>query len=434
MSNLLRRQFLQTTSAGMLGLMSAPTLFADNKSPNEKVIVGVMGTSRNASGSDGRGTHLAKSFANLPNCEVKTVCDVNSHNVGNAQEGVATKQNRKPEAIADYRRMLDDPEIDAIVIATPDHWHAPAGIAACQAGKHVYVEKPCSHNPHEGELFIEAARKYDRRVQMGTQRRSRPGLQEAVAKLHEGVIGKVLYASCCYYNARGGIGHGKQVAVPDYLNWDLWQGPAPHVAYRDNIAPYNWHWFWDWGTAEMGNNGVHYLDVLRWGLGVDHPQEVSSTGGKFRNEDDQETPDTSISTYHFGDRFITMEQRSWIKTTKFDPATPMRFFGEGGSLEIVSDSGYRAYDPNGKELASGSGPGGETNHLQNFVDSIRGEAELNCEIEEAHKSTQLCHLANISYRVGRRIALDEQTHQIKNDPAAMKLWSREYEKEFEPQV
>jgi len=428
MTEVNRRSFLQGSSAAALGLLSAPAVFADAKSPNEKIRIGVMGTS-------GRGLALTKGFSSLPNCEVAWVCDVDSRNVGRAQDVATANQSLKPQGTDDFRRILDDQSVDALAIATPDHWHAPAGIMACKAGKHVYVEKPCSHNPREGELFVEAARKYDRRVQMGTQRRSRPGIQEGIRQLHDGVIGDVLYARCHYYNARGSIGNGKPASVPDWLNWKLWQGPAPETEYHDNYVHYNWHWFWKWGTAELGNNGVHYLDVLRWGLNVQTPTTVSCTGGHLRHpDDDQETPDTSIATYNFGDKFIVWEQRSWFKKCPVDSPAAMTFFGSKGSLDITGDAGYTARDMNGKELASGKGETDEKIHFQNFLDSIRGDAKLNCEIEEAHRSTQLCHLGNISYRVGRQLTIDPKTHQIKDDAEAMKLWSREYSKEFEPTV
>ncbi|MCA8986721.1 MAG: gfo/Idh/MocA family oxidoreductase, partial [Planctomycetaceae bacterium] len=242
------------------------------------------------------------------------------------------------------------------------------------------------------------------------------------------------YARCAYYNARGGIGQGKKVPAPDWLNWSQWQGPAPHRDYQDNVVHYNWHWFWHWGTGELGNNGVHYLDVLRWGLGVDYPTSVSCQGGSLRHQDDQETPDTTVATYEFGKSMVMWEQRSWFRKTSIDADSPMTFFGTNGSLEITDDKGYRILDPAGKELSTGTGASGEADHLRNFLGAIRGAEKLNCEIEEAYRSTLLCLLANISYRVGRKVTLDPQTHQIQGDPEAMKFWQREYEPGYEIKV
>ncbi|MBB02048.1 MAG: dehydrogenase [Planctomyces sp.] len=427
MSNSSRRQFLAASAAAGLSTLAAPALLRGASSPNETITLGVMGT-------NGRGLSLVRSFAGLKNCEFKYVCDVDERARLKGEKALQDAQPRTPESVTDYRKMLDDADVDAIVIAAPDHWHAVAGIAGCQAGKHVYVEKPCSHNAAEGEMFMKAAADNKRQVQMGTQRRSRPGIREGIARLHEGLIGDVLYARCHYYNARGNIGHGKQVPVPTYLNWDLWQGPAPVEEYRDNLVHYNWHWFWNWGTAELGNNGVHYLDVLRWGMGADYPTRVSCDGAKLRHDDDQQTPDTSLATYHFGDKFVTWEQRSWAKKTKVDPGPAMAFFGTKGSLEIANDSGYRAFDLNGKEIATGEGASGDADHLQNFLDAIRGEAELNCDIQTAHRSTLLCHLGNIAYRVGRPLEIDPTNGHIVDDSDAMALWGREYNPAFAPKV
>lgn len=434
MTTFSRRSFLQTTSATLAVGSLSPAIFAGNSSPNEKVVIGVMGTSMHPNGRDGRGTHLAKAFANLPNCEIAYVCDVDKRNLGNAIEKVGAQQSKKPKGVEDFRRILDDQSVDAVLVTTPDHWHAPAAILACQAGKDVYVEKPCSHNPREGEMLLEVARKHQRKVQVGTQRRSRPGIREGIEKLHQGIIGEVLYARCHYYNGRQGIGTAKKQPVPDWLNWDLWQGPAPRVEYQENYLHYFWHWFWHWGTAELGNNGVHYLDVLRWGLNVDFPDSVTSTGGNLRYQDDQETPDTSVSTFRFGKKMVMFEQRSWSKQSAIDGSFPMTFFGEKGSMAIKKDCGYVVYDLNGKEIDSGTGPSGEKNHLENFLASVRGDEKLNCDIEQGHLSTLLCHLANISYRTGQSVNLEPKTHQVIGNPEATKLWTRDYHEEFRPHV
>jgi predicted dehydrogenase len=408
-----------------------------HKQPSGRVTVGVMGTSRNSIGGDGRGTHLAATLAGLPGVRVAYVCDVDSRNIPKAVEAVSKQLpegGTPPAGVKDFRRILDDRAVDALVIAAPDHWHAPAAILACAAGKHVYVEKPCSHDAAEGELLLAAARKHNRLVQHGTQRRTWPAIREAVGRLHAGDIGRVISATCFSWADRPSIGTGRRAAVPDWLDWSLWQGPAPERPYRDNVVHYNWHWFWHWGTGELGNNGVHVVDVARWGLDVDYPRAVSHTGGKFRNpKDDQETPDTAVAAFQFGDKLLTWEHRSWAGRTPLDPDYDVLFAGEGGFL-AVRGSGYALHDLKGKETARGSGDGGDATHLQNFVDAVRDEARLNAPIEQGVRSTFLCHVGNISYRTGRTLHLDPQTHAVVDDPDAIKLWGREYREGFTPVV
>ncbi len=399
--------------------------------PSNRIRIGVMGTSRNSIGGDGRGTSLARQLAAQPGAEIAYICDVDQRNVEKAIESVSKHQAQAPRGVTDFRHILDDKSIDALVIAAPDHWHAPAAIAACAAGKHVYVEKPCSHNAQEAVWLVEAARKYDRVVQHGTQRRSWPGVREAIARLHDGIIGRVIAGHCWYFNDRPSIGRGKPAEVPEWLNWDLWQGPAPRVPFRDNVVHYNWHWFWNWGTSEVGNNGVHTLDVVRWGLSVDAPQRVTSGGGRYRYDDDQETPDTNIVTFDCGDSTITWEGRSWGKRAPWAPDNEIAFYGENGTLAIRGGS-YTVYDPAGKEVSKGQGPGGDLQHLANFLEAIRGDAKLNAEIAEGAKSTLLSHLANIAYRTGNTLAYDNQQQRIIDDEQAMKLWARDYEHGWKP--
>jgi predicted dehydrogenase len=352
-----------------------------------------------------------------------------------AAQAVFDIDARKPEAVGDYRRILDDPNIDILVVATCNHWHAPAAIDACAAGKHVYVEKPCSHNPREGEWLVAAARKYDRRVQMGNQRRSRAGIVAAMGKLREGAIGRVYYARASYQNMRPSIGIGKAVDPPAELNYDLWQGPAPRKPFRDNYLHYNWHWFWHWGNGELGNNGVHMLDVCRWGLGVDHPIRVTSAGGRYHFQDDQETPDTHVVAFDFEDRkSILWEGFSCNGHQGLGvQGDEAEFRGDAGTM-VVSRSGYTIYDLEDKVVATGKSGGGEREHLANFVDSIRSGTPLNSEILEGHKSTLMCHLGNIAHRMGRSLACDSKDGRILNDEEAMQLWTREYETGWEPKV
>jgi predicted dehydrogenase len=423
-----RRQFIRSTSAAVA--MTAVSYRAI-AGANEKVLVGVMGASRTSNGGNGRGSELAVGFASQKNAEVAYICDVDERHMTKAVEVVAGKQSRKPEGTSDFRRIIDDPNIDAIVIATPDHWHAPATIFACSAGKHVYVEKPACHNPAEGEMMLAASRKFDRRVQLGTQRRSWPGIIEAMQRIKAGEIGRVLLSQSYYFNNRPTIGRGRAATVPAYLNYNFWQGPAPERGYRDNFLHYHWHWFWHWGTGELGNNGVHYIDLQRWGMGVDYPSRITSAGGKYRYDDDQETPDTHNVSYDCGDKTIVWQGRSWLAKQPSDPDIDVGFYGDKGSL-LIRGSGYTILDPAGKEVAKGSGPGGDSSHQENFLNAIRSGEKLHAEIEEGVKSTLMCHLGNIAHRVGRGLNFDPGTRRIKNDPDAMALWAREYRAGWEP--
>jgi predicted dehydrogenase len=290
----------------------------------------------------GRGSALAAALASLADAEVAYMCDVDRRRLANGMKQLGGAKSQHPQAVADFRKILDDKSVDALVVAAPDHWHAPAAILACSAGKHVYVEKPCCHNPHEGELAIAAARKHDRIVQVGTQRRSWPALIEAVEKMRAGEIGRVLYARAWYANHRPSIGRGKPAPVPEWLDYSLWQGPAPERPFKDNYLHYFWHNYWHWGTGEMGNNGVHGLDLCRWGLGVDYPTRVVSGGGKYRYEDDQQTPDTHTVTFEFGDRAIFWEGLSWSPRGMEGESFGASFHGERGTL-VMTGSGYAIY-------------------------------------------------------------------------------------------
>jgi predicted dehydrogenase len=415
-----RRHFLGTSALGL----AAGAARAGGAS--DKVVVAVLGM-----GS--RGNDHVRTFGKEPGVEIAYVCDVDRRRTDAAVAAAAKVTRKAPKGVADLRRVLDDKAVDAVVIATPNHWHAPATILACASGKHVYVEKPCSHNPREGELMVEAARRHKRLVQMGTQRRSMPKVIEAVAELRRGVIGRPYFAQSWYTNARLSVGRGKPAPVPDGLDYDLWQGPAPRRPFRDNYLHYTWHWFWHWGNGELGNNGVHTLDVCRWGLGVDLPTRVVSAGGRFRWQDDQETPDTNVVTFDFPDRrSVSWEGLSCSRIPGYD-APEVVFHGDEGSM-VVTGGGYAVYDPKGKEVRKVSGQSGDGPHVRNFLDAVRGGPHLNAEIEEGAKSTLLCHLGNIAYRTGRALRCDPATGRILGDPQATALWAREYEKGWEPRV
>ncbi|MCB1127053.1 MAG: Gfo/Idh/MocA family oxidoreductase, partial [Verrucomicrobiae bacterium] len=296
-----RRRFLsRTATAG--ALVGALPVSLNVLGANNRLRLAVMGV-------NGRGSALTRGFSSLPDVEIAYVCDPDQRTWARAA-GMAKDQPSPPQGIEDFRQALDDPSVDALVSAAPDHWHAPATILACAAGKHVYVEKPASHNPAEGEWMLAAARRYHRVVQVGTQRRSMPAIIEAIGRVRAGELGEVKYARAWYNATRGSIGRGRQAPIPSWLDWDLWQGPAARRDFRDNLVHYNWHWFWHWGNGELGNNGIHALDLCRWGLDVTFPRRVTSGGGRYMFPDDQQTPDTQIVTFDFGDRFIAFESQS----------------------------------------------------------------------------------------------------------------------------
>jgi predicted dehydrogenase len=407
-------------------------------SPNDQVAAAVMGV-------HSRGNELAKAFVRT-GASVRYICDVDARAVEQTVADVAAMQQQAPEGLADFRRALDDPSLDALVIAAPDHWHAPASLLALQAGKHVYVEKPCGHNPREGELLVEAQRRYGKVVQMGNQQRSAPESIEAIQRIREGVIGRPYYGRAWYGNTRGSIGRGRPAAVPDWLDYALWQGPAPRTPYRDNVVHYNWHWFWIWGTGEICNNGTHEIDVCRWALGVDYPSKVTSAGGRYHFDDDWECPDTQIASFEFaGGATITWEGRSCN-------GRPIENRGRGASLHgtagtaIIDRSGYVIYDNENNEIArrirgetvdalDTRGGGTLTDlHIANFQDAIRGEAEPRAPILGGHKSQLLCHLGNIAQRTDGSLHCDPQTGRIVSTNGAQELWSREYEPGWEAKV
>lgn len=433
-----RRMFLDKTAKGAAATVAATSLATAFTSPaavqaaaiqgaNNRIVVGVMGL--------GRGRALAVGFARQPNVEVKYVCDTDASRTESCVKLLEGEGKQAPQPVADFRKILDDKDVDILVCAAPNHWHAPATIMACNAGKHVYVEKPCSHNPWEGETMVAAARKHNRCVQMGSQRRSGEGFQRAMQELHDGVIGRVYLTRSWYHNIRGSLGQGKQVDPPAALNYDLWQGPAPRTPYIDNRVHYNWHWFWQWGNGELGNNGVHTLDICRWGLGVDYPVRVTSSGGRYRYDDDQETPDTQTVCFEFDND----SKAVWEGTSCNRHGSGfVSFYGENGAMDVDQAGGYKIYDgPKDKLIREEKAASrGDNEHFVNLLDAIRNDdpGRLNSEIEIGHKSTLLCHLGNIAHRVGRVLQCDPQNGHITGDEAASGMWKREYEPGWEPKV
>ena len=440
-----RREFIRNISLAGTSLLLAPGLSAGTRffkgSPNNKVVLAIMG-------ANSRGAFLAKSFAKLPNVEIGYICDPDSKVLDKILPELEKATGKRPKGIADIRLLLENKDFDGLVIAAPDHWHAPAAIMALQAGKHVYVEKPCSHNPKEGELLVAAAEKYKLHVQMGSQRRTFKNVQDMIARLHKGDIGRVYFARGWYTNNRKSIGTGTVVPVPANLNFDLWQGPAPRRDYRSNLVHYNWHWFWHWGTGESLNNGTHELDVIRWGLGADFPTEVVSAGGRYHFKDDWETPDTQTITYNFpNNTACTWEGRSCNNYSSEGSGRGVIFYGDNGTIVYPGSNSFKVFDAANKLVldVKDDTPYNANNtvsptelldalHMQNFAEAIRGNEKINAPISEGHKSTLLPQLGNIAYRVGRVLKCDPANGHILNDKEAMKLWAREYEKGWAPKL
>jgi len=420
-----RRTFLGAAAAATL-----QTGFASAAEPaaSDKLVVAVVGTG-------GRGTALAKGFAAQPGATVAYVCDVDSERVAAAAKAVEGVAKAAPKTETDFRRILDDKTVDVLVIATCNHWHAPLAILGNVNGKHVYVEKPCSYNPQEGEMMVQASRKFKKQVQMGNQRRSWDKVIEAMQKVRDGVIGRPYLASSWYTNNRASIGKGMATDAPKKLDYALWQGPAPAKPFHNNYLHYNWHWFWHWGNGELGNNGVHMIDLCRWALGVDYPTRVTSTGGRYRYDDDQETPDTHQVAFEFeGKKSVTWQGLSCIVMPDGQKSDVV-IYGEKGSLRISGNS-YTIHDLKGKEIEKAEKGNNEPDatHIGNFLAACRGSAKLNSEIEEAYKSTLLCHLGNIAQRTGRAIRTNPKDGHILEDKDAMAFWKREYAKGWEPAI
>jgi len=433
-----RRSFIKNSSlatAAGLTILNFP-VFGKN-APSNKVIVAVMGV-------NSRGAYHAGKFAGIPGVEVAYLCDVED---GAIKKGLDAMKGatRIPKIEKDIRKLVAKTDFDALVIAAPDHWHAPAALLGVSNGKHVYVEKPCSHNPNESEILIQAQAKYGKLIQVGSQRRSFPTLIEAVKQVRAGLIGNPYMAKGWYTNSRKPIGVGKVIPVPSTLDFNLWQGPAPRKDYKDNLVHYNWHWFWHWGTGEACNNGNHELDCCRWFLGVDFPTKVTSAGGRYAYKDDWETPDTQIASFEFGNqKTISWEGRSCNSYPIEGNGRGFIIYGDKGTLVNFGGEDYKVYDasnklvkeikssmkvdPNNTVSASGDA---DLYHLNNFIDSIRGESTITAPIAEGHKSVMLCHLANISQRTGSNLHIDPNNGHIIGNPEAEKLWSRSYEKGWE---
>lgn len=436
-----RRQFIRHTSVATAGITILNFPVFGKNAPSNKVIVAVMGV-------NSRGAYLARCFSELENVEVAYICDVEDGAIKNGLNELKNAK-RQPTIVKDIRELVNKKDFDALVVAAPDHWHTPATILGVANGKHVYVEKPCGHNPHEGELLAQAMNKYGKLIQMGNQRRSMPQIIDAVKQVKEGIIGNAYYGKAWYNNNRKSIGIGKKIPVPSTLDFELWQGPAPRKGFQDNLVHYNWHWFWHWGTGEACNNGTHEIDTCRWFLGVDFPSKITSAGGRYAFKDDWQTPDTQVASFEFPEnKMISWEGKS-CNNYPGDGGSGRGFiiYGDKGTLVNHGNDDYAIYDYDNKlvkevktnsQNAANNAVSANGNldffHFINFIESIRGNAQLTSPVNEGHKTVLLCHLANIAQRTGRTLHCDPINGHILNDEEAMKLWKRSYEKGWEPKV
>jgi predicted dehydrogenase len=442
-----RRSFLKKAAAGS-AVLAFDSSFSGLTASNYRRISGANNLIRIAViGCNSRGASMAGTFARQPGTEVKYICDVEENALMKGITAASGVTGKEPLAVKDFRRVLNDRDLDAIYIAMPDHWHAPATIMGCTAGKHVYVEKPLSHNPEEGELVIKAAEKYRTIVQIGTQRRSWPVLAQGMNELKNGIIGKVYMAKAWYANTRGPIGVGKSVPVPAGLDYELWQGPAPRKPFSDNLIHYNWHWFWHWGTGEALNNGTHHIDIIRWGLDLDFPSRVSSAGGRYHYSDDWEVPDTQVITWEVPGITITWEGRSCNGGLIDNRSHGVIFYGEHGAFH-TGDNSYIVYDNTNKlvrevksdviisESLNTTSPGEALDalHVKDFLENIRNNRKPLADAQNGHKSALWLHLGNISQRVRHSLLTDPSNGHILGDKEAEALWSREYEKGWQPVV
>jgi predicted dehydrogenase len=456
-----RRDFLKTTGKAMT--VGAATLALGGKvlGANDRVRVGICGVR-------GRGHDHIRGFANVPTAEIAALCDVDESVLNQRLSDVQNLGKAKPKGYGDVRKLLEDKDIDAISIATPNHWHSLMAIWACQAGKDVYVEKPCSHNWFEGRQLVRAVKKYNRICQHGSQSRSNPGMIEAIQRVQNGTIGDVYLARALCYKWRAAIGHTSEEPVPAGVNYDLWTGPAPLKPFTRNRFHYNWHWIWDTGNGEVGNQAIHEIDIARWGLGVRFPVRVSAMGGHFMFDDDQETPNVLNATFYFENpdgkrKMMEVEVRHWItnheaeigtgaygasdvppagmtasggkKTAEKQSLGPKDaktntigniFYGSNGYLAIDGYDAYKTWLTNQAE----PGPSGKAtgDHFANFIDCVRSRRaeDIHSPIEEAHISTTLVHLANASYRLGRTLQFDSAQEQVVGDEEATRMLRGSY--------
>jgi len=416
-----RRAFLKTTSVGAAALSWSGGI--NVLGANEKVVVGLIGCG-------GRGPGVAREMGGAA-----FVCDPDTDRLASAAKKFNVDSSN---AVTDMRRIFDNKSVDAVIIATPDHWHAPAALLALEAGKHVYVEKPCSHNFRESQLLVEAARRYKRVVQHGTQSRSKGTVADAIQMLREGIIGDVLMAKAWNIQRRKNIGHEKPSDPPPGVDYDAWVGPAEFVAFQKNRFHYTWHWWYNFGTGDMGNDGTHEIDYARWGLGVEtFPTKIAGLGTKLFFDDDQEFPDTQTVVFDYpGDgkvgsrRQLIFEMRIWSTNAPYDCDNGAEFYGTKGRMFLTKRGNVEIFDEkNQKVEAKAKNPPQLLGHQEDFIDAIKTGRKPNADMEIAHHSVALVHLGNIACRLGRLLNFDPKTEQIAGDEEASRLLKRTYRKE-----
>lgn len=397
----------------------------------DRVTIGVIGTG-------GMGMNHLRLLTERKDMEVAAVCDVDAERLAAAAQIVESASGNRPRAVTDLRQVLDDDRISAVFIATPDHWHAPAALLALNAGKHVYVEKPLCHNVREGRLLVDAVVRTKKLLQVGTQSRSTDVVRDAINRIHEGAIGDIVVAKAWNSQKRGSIGKSKPQEPPDHLDFDTWLGPAPAVPYRTNLLPGVWRWWRHFGCGDIGNDGVHDLDVALWGLGVDtHPSRVACLGGKYVFDDDQQFPDTQYAVYEYPTdgkpagrrKQLIFEQRIWSPYVQEGYENGAAFYGTDGILVIGHNVGWKLYGPRNTLIAERTGPADLAAHHTSFLDAVREhrhDQKLSADVFAGHRAATAVHLANIAARVGRVLEFDAQQERVTNDPEADGLLRRSY--------
>ena len=441
-----RRQFVNKSAAAAGGVITAPAFVRNmiTRSPNERIniaLAGISGDRVKVRGMiNGRGIVHINTYAKIPNVAISTICDVDERLFPGVVSTVEKLFGAKPKTETDFRNILDDKDIDVVSIATPDHWHALMTVWACQAGKDVYVEKPVSHNVSEGRKMVQAARKYDRIVQSGICYRSSKAVKEGIKFVHDGKMGKIYMAKGITYRYRVPIDHVPDTPVPEGVHWDLFLGPAPYRPFNVNRYIYQWHWYWDTGTTEFGNNGIYRMDTVRWALNKNtHPVKIHCSGGKFGRDDDQEVPNVLIAACEYGDGTIIQNEVRSL------PTNPEGLSADSGDCFIYSDQGWMTFNGNGYKTYFGQknepGPARSENDFpaeersdgwKNFIDCVRSRKreDLDNEILEGHLSASLGHLGLISYRTGRKLIFNPETEKFVRDKEADKLLTREYRKPY----
>ena len=436
-----RRQFLRASALTTAALTQTARSYSQILGSNDRLHFAVIGLNSRAY------AHLSSLQANRDAARITAVCDVDSAILAKFAAATTKTMGEPPRTERDFRTVLASRDIDVVTIATPDHWHTPMAILALQAGKHVYVEKPCSYDPYEGQLLVAAQKKTGKLCQMGSQQRSSPHTIEIVDKIHNGLIGRAYWAETWYTNRRNPIGIGQAVPVPTTLDWDLWQGPAPRREYRNNIQPYNWHWFTHWGTGEALNNGTHEVDVARWALGAEFPTQITAAGGRFAAHDDWQFYDTLETTFRYPDQLLTWKGDSCSGKSTFGRERGTCVHGTKGSV-IIDRDGYDIFDRKDKLIGAyriPAKPATSTTdlvgadsmtdaHFRNLIAAIRTGAPLRQPVAQGNVAVTMLQLSNIAYFTGRTLNTDPTTFAIQNDPAAQAMTRRTYQPGWEPKV